>query len=313
MADDLPQGAMDLIDNYLPGLPDAIYRLSVDQTLSVGTLPQVSREFEIAGPRFAIDPADIFAQFPPPGHSGAFTEVLPHIVLTKRLLPWERVVDKFEAETPWVALLVFEDGELLGIAPGDCSEAMPVAELLTTETGVRGPAIDLDTVSAGELAMRCRVISMRSDTFAAVLPTMAELPFLAHARAVDTSGKPRFDLKDAGLFSVAVANRFPAPGAGPHGAKTIVHLVSLEGFGALLTGASPVSPLEAIVRMVSLASWTFSCLPDSGQTFAGLASHLAYDDGGSLRPLDELRLRPPIGTSTGAGAARLRELSLIHI
>lgn len=298
---------MILVDSYQPGLKDGVYTLTVGQDISAGPLDDLHQKFTVAGPRFAIDPADIHAQFPPPGHTGAFTEVLPHVVLTKRLLPWERSVEALSPTTPWIALLVFEDGELLGTAPQDRSEPMLVSALLAPTDGARVPDIRQDTLSDDEKSMTCRTITLSSATFARLAPTALELPFLAHSRRVDTRDKIALDLKDEGLFSVVVGNRFPAPASPPYGAKTIAHLVSLEGFGDLLTGASPATPPQSTVRMVSLASWTFSCLPDPAQTFSGLARNLAYAADGSLRPAESLRLRAPAGQSTGAAAIRLAD------
>src|SRR5687768_15713063 len=108
MADNLPKGAMLLTDSYQPGLKDGTYVLTVEQDVSAADspLPKLTQTFTVAGPRFAIPAADIHARFPPPGHIGDFAEGLPHIVLTKRLLPWERDVDQLSETAPWLALLV---------------------------------------------------------------------------------------------------------------------------------------------------------------------------------------------------------------
>ena len=126
---------------------------------------------------------------------------------------------------------------------------------------------------------------------------------MAHARQVDTSGKVLLDMKDKGVFSVVVANRFPLPGDADNGAKTIVHLVSLEGFGDLLGGIAPVQPPQAQVQMVSLLSWSYSCLADAAQKFSGLAQNLAYDANGKLRPEASLFLRLPFTPSTAKDPA----------
>ena len=65
----------------------------------------------VVSERVAIDAADIFAQYPPAGESGDFSDVLPHISFKKGALPWCRsaydVDDNGENDNlePWLYLL----------------------------------------------------------------------------------------------------------------------------------------------------------------------------------------------------------------
>ncbi|WP_438033386.1 hypothetical protein [Sorangium sp. So ce204] len=306
----IPSGEIQLFDGFEPGLKDATYRVDVVQTVSAADayVPPAAQTFRVDGPRFTIDPADIHTVFPPDGATGAFSEVLPHIVLNKRLLPWERDVPGLAGDVPWVALLAFEDGELLAApAGGQGVQTCTVQQLLAADPTTRKPA--LKAVTDDELARKCRTITVASATFARLVATARELPYLAHARRVNTGDKPMFGHKDDGWFSVVVANRFPRPGTTTAAARTTVHLVSLEGFGDLLTGDAPVAPAEAQVQLVSLASWTFSCLADPAQTFAGLARALAFDANGAPRPGDSLLLRLPVAPTGPVDpiAARVRQ------
>ena len=135
------------------------------------------------------------------------------------------------------------------------------------------------------------------------MPTGRKLPYLAHVREVDTSDKTALALKDAGVFSLVVANRFPLPGTATIGAKNIAHLVSLEGFGDLLTGSVPAQPEQDQVKLISLFSWTFSCLADPSQKFSGLAQNLAYDQTGQWRAAGSLLVRIPYQPSGATDAA----------
>lgn len=309
---DLPAGHIRFLDNYEPGLKDGTYEITVSQTVSASgvTVPDFVQQFRVMGPRFSLDAADLHAQFPPKGTTSQFAEVLPHVVLNKRLLPWERDIPGLSDAVPWLALLVFQDGELIGDATNsqaviaNFAQTMTVATLLgnASET-VRTPQLDAATVSADELAMSCQVITISNTTFAQIVPTGRELPYLAHGRQVDTSGKVLLDIKDDGLFSVVVSNRFPLPGDATHGAKSVVHLVSLEGFGDLLTGVAPVQPSQAQVQIVSLLSWSFSCLADPSQKFSGLVQNLAYDSTGAVRPAASLLLRLPFTASSSTDPA----------
>lgn len=303
--DDLPAGQIRFVSNFEPGIHDGKYTLTIDQKISAAgaTVPELSQTFVVSGPRFAIDPADIYAQYPPAAATGQFAEVLPHVVMTKRLLPWERILPSFDASVPWLALLAFEEGELLtdgsadpALVVANYAETMTVSALLAQGSAeVRVPHVTPD--SQDEANLSCQVIAISNATFAAVVPTARELPFLAHGREVDVAGKAPVDMPDNGLFSVVVSNRFAQPGSPTLGAKCIVHLVTLEGFGDLLGGASPVTPSEGTVKLVSLYSWNFSCLPDPQQSFGGLAQNLAYDSDGAPRPAASLILRLPFTPS----------------
>lgn len=294
----LPPGEIQFYDAFAPGLKDGTYRIDVSQSVSApgASVTPVAQTFVVQGPRFAIEPADIHAQFPPNGASSVFETILPHVVLNKRLLPWERDIPGLADNVPWLALLVFAEGDLLGDADGgNYTQTLTVGQLLKPDPThtVRKPLLGPDSVSTDEAALNCQAITFASSLFAQIVPTARELPFLAHARQVNTGDKAQFDLKDDGWFAVVVANRFPLAGTPTVAAKSIVHLVSLEGFGDLLGGNTPAAPAQPQIQMVSLASWTFSCLADPAQTFAGLAQNLAYDASGQPRPAAAQLLRLP--------------------
>jgi hypothetical protein len=310
--DDVSTGQMRLVSFYQPGIGDGSYDVTLNQTVTApgATVAPVTRRFVVSGPRFALDPADVHAQCPPAAASGPFADVLPHVVLTKRLLPWERACPPLPRATPWLALLTFQEGELLAdpavdptkLAISGFAVTTTVTELLAEASAtVRVPHVTPDTPD--EAAMSCQVITVDAATFAAIAPTAWELPYLAHGRDVDAGAKVLLDMADPGQFSVVVANRFALAGSATLGARCIVHLVSLEGFADLLGGPTPVTPPEQTVKLVSLYSWTFSCLADPSQTFSGLVQNLAYDATGALRPANTLRLALIPAQATMPGAA----------
>ena len=309
---DVPGGQILFRDSYQPGVKDGTYKLTVSQSVSAPdvTVPDLTKEFKVAGPRFTLDPSEIHAEFPPNGSCSQFAEVLPHVVLNKRLLPWERDIRGLPASVPWLALLAFQDGELIGdekdskTVIANYAQTTTVGKLIDSASStLRTPQFEQGTVSDDERAMKCQVITISNTTFAHLVATAHELPYLAHARQVDTSGKVLLDMKDKGVFSVVVANRFPLPGDATHGAKTIVHLVSLEGFGDLLGGVAPVQPSQAQVQLVSLSSWSYSCLANAAQQFSGLAQNLAYDALGKLRSAQSLFLSLPFTPSNAKDPA----------
>ncbi len=309
---DVPGGQILFRDSYQPGVKDGTYKLTVSQSVSAPdvNVPDLTKEFRVAGPRFTLDPSEVHTEFPPNGSSSQFAEVLPHVVLNKRLLPWERDIHGFPDSVPWLALLAFQDGELIGDAKdsktviANYAQTMTVGKLIDSASStIRTPQFQPGSVSDDERAMNCQVIAISNATFAQLVPTARELPYLAHARQVDTSSKVLLNMKDNGVFSVVVANRFPLPGDATYGAKTIVHLVSLEGFGDLLGSVAPVQPPQAQVQLVSLMSWSYSCLANPAQQFGGLAQNLAYDHDDKLRPADSLFLSLPFTQSSSKDPA----------
>ena len=113
---------IEFIAYHHPALPLGNYTLRVEQTvksqqegvvIEQGEL-SVQRQFSVLGPRFSLDPQLIHAMFPPAGSLGEHSNVLPHIVLNRSTLPWERTAVHGQKEYPWLALLLFAEGEKLG-------------------------------------------------------------------------------------------------------------------------------------------------------------------------------------------------------
>jgi hypothetical protein len=149
---------------------------------------------------------DIHVCYPVPGAVGKYSQVLPHITLDAAELPWARLLKGPPEGTPWVALLLFREGEL----PGDpdavgAVTVSTVRQLLDGDAGAGlPPAIGSENLFTGEAELACR--SMR---------VPANVPEL-------------------GVGAAVVANRFPSSAGGRH----VAHLVSLEGFEDYLGGTS---------------------------------------------------------------------------
>src|SRR5215813_101767 len=102
-------------DNYEAPLPAGSYRLVLQQTVTLeGEAPRHyyrDQSFEVLAPRYSIDADEIQAYFPPNGGVADYANVLPHLVLTARNLPWERKLwDK--GPEPWLALLMLSEQEM---------------------------------------------------------------------------------------------------------------------------------------------------------------------------------------------------------
>ena len=88
-------GEMQLYDTVKPPLPAGRYKLRAQTTVTGGPFPLSGKDsfFTIEGPRFALPASEVSAVHPPRNAQGSFDQVLPHIVLGRRTLPWERELD----------------------------------------------------------------------------------------------------------------------------------------------------------------------------------------------------------------------------
>lgn len=268
-----------------PPLTAPTYKVVVQQTVTqLQPEPFAAPDFEfaVAGPRFALNPADIYSVYPPEGSTGDFARSLPHVVLTRRTIPWERkMAPDSPVCRPWMALLLLsaEGGnEGTGIPK---SEPRKVSDLfdqvppgVKLPPGVAGPKLACEKY---ELDDPCNTIDLDAQLFRRVAPRAADLDYLAHVREVNTDNKETVSFLTDGSFSVVIGNRFPkAPGSeGPVENRAI--LVSLEGMHDFLPG-QPKHTAKTL-RLAVLASWTFYC--EKARDF----KKSMVDLGNPLRPL----------------------------
>lgn len=282
----IPVGDIEFFDKMIPPLLAGDYSVTLDQTVDFGSTPvefQRTQTFSVQAPRFSLNTADVQSVFPAAGSTGKYETILPQIVLNKRTLPWEHLLEKGDPPgTPWLALLVLDAEDIIvpansaGAASGTLAATFQLGNVANLNAaGVLGPVIThLDYGQANTDSVS--TIDLTVDTFNAVVPRASELPLLAHCREVNMEHKEVLDMKYSGWFSLVVANRFPINPDKP--TKQYVHLVSLEGFKPYLT-ANPSFPAGVtVVRLVSLYSWSFTSLPDHGESFSSFMLHLVTDD-----------------------------------
>ena len=309
--DDLSAGRIEFVESFVPPLESGLYEVKVEQVLQHtaqtdehGQVQPLSADdpayinevfvntsrFAVLGERFGLDPSEVANQFPPPGGTGEYDNVLPHIVLHRKTLPWERTADGKQA--PWLAVLVFDEADpppqLQTVLVGDLQRAPFAGSAADDGKAPQLSQLPDDVASVADLAPLVQVtfeldlgqrwsdpvqvIDVPVALFAEVAPTVAELSWLVHGRTVPLANKPGAGLPESGSFSVVVANRLPAPNS-----RAVAYLVSLEALaGALpVTGGPPRTITTraglpaAKVRLVSLASWEFTSV-DPLQSFAGL-------------------------------------------
>ncbi|KAA3637231.1 MAG: hypothetical protein DWQ02_07055 [Bacteroidetes bacterium] len=203
---------IEFIENHLPGLKSGEYKISARQELNgpgiVGTNQQspFSATFpdyyvQVQGDRFNLKPNEVHTIFPPNNSLGEYSNVMPHIVFNRNTLPWERLVAPMSTDEatesaleklPWMALLVFNEEELLnasGKAPSSTTERMEVE---------KGKAVSFADLSKGKAygniwppkqepgqsdEEKIRVIYASKATLKEVLPINdKELGHLTHAR-----------------------------------------------------------------------------------------------------------------------------------
>ncbi len=276
--------AMIFYDNYEAPLTAGSYRFVLQQTVNLeGDEPRhyyQDQRFEVLAPRYSIEGDEIQAYFPPEGGVADYQNVLPHLVLRSRNLPWERTLSP--QKEPWLALLMLSEQEIVdGIAllnNGTLADLVPQRpddlpiDDDSLETWWR-PA-DIDAVllprfkRPEDLNTPVRLLDLNLKLFRKLCPNRKELPLLAHIRHVDTADKVPLEMVANGEFSVLVGNRFPPPGT------NTVYLISLEGWNGLLD-SDPGEPQPASrVRLIVLGSWTFQNDPKGHDTFGGLMQQL---------------------------------------
>lgn len=257
---------IEFIQYHQPGLKDGDYEITITQEIhteqeiqeqKINETFKLTRKFSVGGERFDLKPTDIHAVFPPDGSLGDHSNVLPHIILNRSTLPWERQSVDGHNDTPWLALLLFAEAET------------PESQIITLKTlkdinsyPAKFPNFTLE--SGQHEDDKLIVIDVQKQLLAQILPTPQDLAYLAHVRqGTDDQGNLVGD-----ELAVVICNRLPQKSG-----RSTLHLVSLEGrynnngFDFQSAGDNDK------IRLVSLKSWSFSCI-DEKQSFKGLLLHL---------------------------------------
>jgi hypothetical protein len=232
----------------------------------------------VAGERFSFDPSELAAVYPPNLAVGELSGVLPHVLVNRRTLPWERTSVVSEPCAPWLAVLLFDDGHQP--TPKSCTakDLIPAGTVITVEgstvtgTGTMPPDHasypSINPLDYGETPDdACMTIDVAAAAFSAIAPAAVDLPFLAHIRETDTVDD--HDTVEASTsVAVVLGNRVPADNVTAH-----AYLVSLENMGPLLPDAqgNPAPGLAGVstVRLVTYRWWSFTASTE-GASFQAL-------------------------------------------
>ncbi|MCP4629912.1 MAG: hypothetical protein GY850_41360 [bacterium] len=272
--------AMTLYDHYLPSIRGGSYRLVLQQSVALESESKYhyyrDQRFVVQAPRYAIDSDEIQAVFPPEGGTGDYGKFLPHVVLRKRSLPWERLLedpaDSGKPPVPWLALLVLSQEEFDAAGGNKSFKVVTAKDLVATGSdGTRLlPALEPER-GLTDTKTQARVFDLSLSLFQEICPKSKDLAYLAHVRCVDTANKVPLQMHADGDFSVLMANRFPSEG------PNIVLLISLEGWGSLIDGTRETPESAATVRLVTLGSWRFVTDSEGRHTFGRLLKRLDRD------------------------------------
>ncbi|MFD7015781.1 hypothetical protein [Streptomyces sp. NPDC059928] len=296
-------------DNREPAINAGLYRVRATQTLpgvegADDYLAPVDETFEVRAPQFALADEHVHAVNPAPEARSDYSTTLAHLTLTDPLLPWMRRLDESGTaldaapEEPWLALLLFAEGEL----PGDPESAaltvpMTAEELLTDADGVRHPRIAPSQIEGDPTAL-CHTVDIPGDVFATLAPRTDELRHLIHVRDVRTDTGLRGEQLAEGTYAVVVANRLSDP---EHEIRYAAHLIALEGCRSILADADAgqLTP-DVRIRVAALRSWSFTSNPAPGGGFPGRVRHFLFDETEQERDL--LLHVPPPPAEPPAGA-----------
>jgi hypothetical protein len=257
-------GWMRLYDEVDPGLDAGQYRISAALEIQhsrggalSAPLPE-SAFLEVVAPRFALEPSEVAASHPPQGAHGDFSSRLPHVVLGRRSLAWER---RLPGGTPWLALLVFrkDEAQLAGPLPLRAAVGASVFDRLAALAPIEGDGPPVTTVTF-----------QSSHTLRRILPTPTEVGLLCHARHVSLTDSSLAMGDDDGWFAVVTANRLPLASNGP--TAYVAALISLEGREDLWSQLPSLPPGTPAPPLVVLYRWEFTS--SSGGTFEDLAQGL---------------------------------------
>jgi hypothetical protein len=266
-----------VLDSLRPALPDGYLTLEVTQTIKARREESFSGRttVQVQGPRFNLLPQDVASVFPAPGgivHHGSGTpRVIPHVMLTRTTLPWERTPGVKTGDydhRPWLGLLVMDqavdkitnqEGPLTQDKPNGLYVVPKGWELTGTFHAPSLPGPGWKAIEATQL------MKLSWEWAKTLLPKWEDLHLLAHVR----QGKD-----DAASRSVIVASPNRVTGEMAQAQHQLsAHLVSLENWyqnGSLVKPDPETKP----VLLVVLKSWTYSSAQRKGSSIEAIFDSL---------------------------------------
>jgi hypothetical protein len=336
--DESSEGYVRLNSFYRPSLEWGTYSVAVTNDIHATTKSGVEsftlknnsepQKFFVVIPQFSLPPGTFHSCYPAPG-TAVTPNILPHIVFNDPQLPWECMLsDKPDPEnlgqTPWLALLVFRQDELV-LSPAEMNtlfanvskKPQPQSSTLSVNlsandfllhTRATVPQL-FDPKVPGKLDDKVdpqdpvNAIFLKPELFTALfnrydnlgkaytppskLAYVDRYRELAHVRNVNTLHMADAGAADVGQFSTIISHRTgPINEAVP--TDVMVHLVSLEGVQKI---GLPLDPKVTRVGLASLYSWSYKCLPESTLTISDALKNIGSQAEKYLRADDQLLSR----------------------
>ena len=259
-----PVGEIRYFDRIEPALTAGQYTFDIKQELPSEMNLNKSNfnrkiDFNIRGPRWKIDPANVHMRSPPKNEQGVLCDMsFPRIVLQRKTTPWERSIEGSD-EDPWMALLLIRDDEMDDHCSLKLSEGSP------TGGGVKISTFTSSNLEGDDPNRYVDALVIKSEFFKRIAPTPEELPLLVHALQVNPLDKEMCGDDEDGWFSVVASNRIPAK----QDCKYHACLISLEHVNNI-TGTLPNS--VQFVPTISAPSQSHSPIKKSSS--GGLAGKL---------------------------------------
>ena len=260
-----------------PPLTAGQYRLhALQKSAALEAEFETTLDFVVDTPRFALLPTDVYSVYPPKGQAGEFSGTFPHIVLSRRTLPWERTLEpgtlrRAGDTAPWLGLLTVSAADFGGAFPE--LETRQIGALLEPGDNIAGPK-EIKLSPHESRQHLCSTIDIPARLFGAIAPSRSDLALLAHVREVNTGAKETMAYLGDGWHSVIASNRLPRAESGAE-VDNRAFLVSLEGMAHALPPS--VNPFDgkATVRLAVLSSWSFRVRQEQG--FKDAASNIQSD------------------------------------
>ncbi|MFM6434651.1 MAG: hypothetical protein ACKPGO_17075 [Microcystis panniformis] len=258
------------IEYRQPPLDSGTYTVQVEQKVKTRESDKIPEQtfskeliFYVDGHRFApLTPDAIYAVFPPAGNLGEYSNALPHIILKRSTLPWERTIKSTDPDLPWLALLLFQESE----KPEP--QTIKLKELKATSGNTKFPTFIDEPGQNDEDILT--VIDVPKNILEKILPSEKDLTLLASVNQITNENEN--DKPPSEPLATILGNRLPKKGE-----VSTVHLVALEERydkdGKFdYQGAGP----NDLIRLVSLASWSFTCV-NSKHNFDALLQEINRD------------------------------------
>ena len=284
------------IQHRQPPLDSGTYTVEVEQKVKTKQSDKIPEQtfskeltFYVDGHQFApLTPDVIYAVFPPAGNLGEYSNALPHIILKRGTLPWERTIKSTNSNLPWLALLLFQESE----KPEP--QTIKLKELKPTSGNTKFPKFIDEPGQNDEDVVT--VIDVPKNILDKILPPEKDIALLASVNQI--TNEKNESLSEP--LATILGNRLPKKGE-----VSTVHLVALEerydkDSGKFnYQGARP----NDFIRLVSLASWSFTCV-NSKHNFDALLKEID-------REPDTLRL-PSFGNDAAKKYIDLGYVPLHH-